>query len=259
MSNNNRGKLRFPNKKFGVEQRQNWVDEIAGYSGYLPDTINVKDIDTEFIKMVSNDLAPIVPMLRNGEVIKERVPALFMSTQAWNDYSKTWELKDNNKDLTYPFVIITRETDLKPGTIQNGYYNIPGRKNWIYLKVPNTSDGRDGVDIYKIPQPTAVDISYTIKMFASRLEEINLFNESIFRNYNSFQKYVVVKGHPMATKNEGGSDESELEIDEKIILINSFDITLQGYLINSDDFDLVRSIDRSNISLNLNKSKDIRK
>ena len=62
--------------------------------------------------------------------------------------------------------------------------------------------------------------------------------------YNARQAYINVNGHPMPTIRESVSDESPYDLDGKRFYINLNEITLQGYILNEDDFQVVPTISR---------------
>lgn len=247
--NNNKKKLNFKHNGVGDERRQEWVDEIHANTGNLPVGVYIEDIDTSFVEMVKNDLSPIVPRLKHGEVVNEKMPVIFLTSERWAEFTKTWEMTNEMKDISLPFISVIRNPDVQVGTGQNGYYNIPGRQSWTYLKVPTTIDGRDGLDLYKIPQPTAIDILYEVKIFTSKIIDLNPALEKFLHEFNSIQKYLNVKGHAMPAKNEGITDESVTELEERKMFITSFEILVQGYILDENDFERVSTIERSVISV----------
>ena len=252
-NNNNRKKLNFKQNHFGYKKREEWFDGINAHVGYLPESVSIKDIDQGFTDMVKKELSPVVELIRGGETINDRMPAFFLTAERWAEISKTWEFTNEMKDISLPFITIVRNPDAQPGTGQGGFFNIPGRRNWTYMKVPNAQHGRSGVDLYKIPQPTAVDLTYEVKVFTNKLSDLNLSSELFRREYNAIQKYVTIKGHPMPTKNESVSDESILDLEERKMYIISYEILLQGYILNENDFEIVSSIDRIDSSAGISE------
>lgn len=239
---------------FGTERRQDWLDDISNHSGFQPIGISLRDIDTAFIKMVKDDIKIEAEILKNEETIKEPIPVIFLTAQRWSEFSRTWEFTDEMKEISLPFITIVRKPDVQVGTGQNGYYNIPGRQNWIYHKVPTLEGGRQGVDLYKIPQPTAVDVSFELRVFASKLGDLNLANEKILTMFDSIQKYIKVNGHPMPSKLIGNSDESTLnDFENRRMYINMYDILVQGYILDENEFEKVSTIDRGIIITEIKK------
>jgi hypothetical protein len=43
-----------------------------------------------------------------------------------------------------------------------------------------TWDGaRKGFDVYKVPQPTSVDMTYEVRIFTNRMKDLNKFNRKV--------------------------------------------------------------------------------
>lgn len=253
MNQNYKRTLNFEQDSYGVERRQEWADDIAQNSGYLPKGIYIKDIDTSVIDLVKNDLSPIVKLKKDVGVIETNMPVIFLTSQRWTEFTKTYDLTlDEFKDISLPFITIIRNNDIQVGTGQNGYYNIAGRRNWIYLEVPTFESGIKGVDLYKIPQPTSVDISYEIRVFTTKINDQNLSAEKIHKAFNSFQKYINVLGHPMPMKLEGVNDESELDLEERKLFISNYNVLVQGYILDEKDFEVVSTTNRVATSFEIN-------
>jgi hypothetical protein len=67
-----------------------------------------------------------------------------------------------------PFITILRKPDIQQGQNQAGLWNIPGRRTYTYMKVPTWDGARSGVDLYKVPQPVSVDLTYEIRIFTTK-------------------------------------------------------------------------------------------
>lgn len=238
-------KYNFEQDSFGRERQQEWLDGIDKFGGYFPKGIYIKDIDSAFIEFAKKEIAPVVKLKKFDGVIEEPMPVLFLTAQRWSEFTKTYDLTlDEFKDISLPFITIIRNNDIQVGTINNGNYNIAGRRNWIQLKVPNDTDGRKGFDLYKIPQPTAIDITYEVRVFTSRINEQNSASEKIHLLFDELQKYVIVNGHPMPVKCESISDESELDLEDRKFFITSYEMLLQGYILDEKEFEVISSVDR---------------
>lgn len=257
MNNNFKRTLNFEQDSYGVERRQEWEDSLAQYTGYLPKGIYIKDIDTAMIDMVKNELAPIVKLKKDVGVIESPMPVIFLTSQRWSEITKTFDLTiDEFKDISLPFITVIRNNDIQVGTGQNGYYNIAGRRNWIYLEVPTFESGRKGVDLYKIPQPTSVDISYEVRVFTTKINDQNSASEKIHKSFNALQKYIMVLDHPMPVSLESVNDESELDLEERKLYINNYDLLVKGYILDEKDFEVVSTTNRVATSFELGLSNN---
>jgi len=234
-------KVSFIEQNIGPEKRQDFLDEIDYKGMYLPKGVDYEDIDRTFVDFVNDD----VTLNIDGE----EVPVMFLTITKWAEFSKTWSFSDKFKNIKMPFITVVRQPDVQVGTNQNGNWNIPGKKLYTYIKVPNNQGGRKGIDIYKIPQPTSVDLTYDVRLFCNRMKDLNLFNKIIQTTFNSRQFYITVKGHPMPIHLEKIGDESQKDdFDKRRFYVQTFEMKVLGYILDEDDFEALPTINRSNLT-----------
>lgn len=225
-------------QKIGPERRQEILNDIDTHGTFLPRGVSYEDMDKEFIDYITKELEITIN--------EEKVPVIFLTIQRWAEFTKTWQFTDKFKDMKLPFISIVRKPDIQVGTNQNGLYNIPGRQNWTYYKVPTNEGGRKGVDLYKIPQPTAVDITYEVRLFCNRMSDLNKLNTKIQLKYNARQSYITVKGHPMPTTLESIGDESPIEdFENRRFYVQLFEILLAGYILDENDYEIIPTVNRA--------------
>ena len=230
--------IKFINQPVGAEQRQGYLDDIDHKGTFLPRSIYYEDIDKTFIEFVDEIL--------EIEIDGEKVPVIFLTIQKWAEFSKTWELSDKFKNIKLPFITIVRQPDIQVGKNQNGLWNIPGHKLYTYLKVPNKDGGRMGMDTYKIPQPTSVDITYEVRLFCNRMKDLNLFNRTAQLTFQSRQFYVKVNEHPMPIHLETIDDESQVDdFDSRRFYVQNFEMKVLGYILNEQDFEFIPTVNRA--------------
>jgi hypothetical protein len=233
-----RKNLKFIKGKVGPERRREILEEITEYGTFLPRGVMYEDMDTSFIEFVEKDL--------NLVLDGEKVTVLFLTLQRWSEFSKTWQHSDKYKNIKMPFITIVRQPNPQVGNNQAGLYNIPGRNTYTYMKVPTFEGGRKGIDMYKIPQPTSVDINYEVRLFCNRMRDLNKFNIKIQQAFNSIQYYIKVNGHPMPLLLESIGDESNIDdFENKRFYVQPFDIRLQGYILDEDTFEVIPAINRA--------------
>jgi hypothetical protein len=103
-----------------------------------------------------------------------------------------------------------------------------------------------GVDVYQIPQPIPVDITYDVRIFAYRQQELNKFNATVLKNFQSKQAYTVVNGHYIPIILEDSSDESQVtDLDNKRFYVQMYNFNLQGFLSDPDDYIVTPAISRT--------------
>jgi hypothetical protein len=230
--------IKFIKQPVGPELRQNYLDEIDKGGGYLPKSIFYEDIDKTFIEFVDEIL--------EIEIKGKKVPVLFLTIQKWAEFSKTWTVSDKFKNIKMPFITIVRHPDVQVGTNQNGNWNIPGHKLYTHMKVPTFDGARRGVDLYRVPQPTSVDITYDVRIFCSRMKDLNLFNRTAQLTFQSRQYYVNVNGHPMPIHLENIGDESQVsDFNKRRFYVQNFEMKVLGYILDENDFKIVPTVNRA--------------
>jgi hypothetical protein len=216
---------------------ENMKDMIINKDDYLPKGVLHIDLDAGFKEFVTENMG----LTLNGE----KVPVFMMGIQKWNEFAKTWKFSDEYKNIKIPFINIVRQPDTKPGTNPALIYNIPQGKSFTYAKIPTWDGNRKGVDIYKIPQPIPVDITYNVRIFAYRQQDLNKFNTIVLKHFQSRQAYTIVNGHYIPIILEDTSDESQItDLDNKRFYVQVYSFMLQGFILDSNDFEVTPGINR---------------
>ena len=240
-----RKNIDFINQHIGYERRQDILHDIADKGTFLPRGISYEDVDQTFVEFVDKDLVIVI----DGE----KVPVIFLTLQRWSEFSKTWQFSDKFKNIKMPFITVVRQPNPQVGTNQAGLYNIPGRQNYTYMKVPTFIDGRRGVDTYKIPQPVSVDFLYEVRLFCNKMRDLNKLNFKVQQAFQSIQFYVRVNGHPMPIVLENIGDESNIDdFENRRFYVQPFEMKLIGYVQDEDNFEVIPSINRAMVMLEVN-------
>ena len=172
-----------------LPRRHELLDKINKDGTYLPKSLLHADLDGGFLDFVKNELKVVV----EGKVIP--TIDILITTQNWTQFTETWEFQNIDKNAEPPFITTIRIPEVKFGTNPAVLYNIPNRKQYFYAQVPTWDGQRNGMDIYTIPQPVPVDITYSVKIICNRMRELNKFNQIILEKFSSRQAYTVIKGH----------------------------------------------------------------
>ena len=217
---------------------ENMKDMIIDGDTYLPKGIVHVDLDAGFKEFITNRLS----LSLSGN----KVPVFMMGIQKWNEFSKTWKFSDEYKNVKLPLINIVRQPNTKPGTNPSLIYNIPTGKHYTYAEVPTWDGNKMGIDVYQIPQPIPVDITYDVRIFAYRQQELNKFNATVLKNFQSKQAYTVVNGHYIPIILEDSSDESQVtDLDNKRFYVQMYNFNLQGFLSDPDDYIVTPAISRT--------------
>jgi hypothetical protein len=221
-----------------LPRRRELLEKINQDGTFLPKSILHADLDKGFLDFVKNDLELIV----DGK--KVPMVDILITTQNWSQFTETWNFQNIDKNAEPPFITIVRTPEVKFGTNPAVLYNIPNRKLYFYAQVPTWDGQRHGFDIYRIPQPVPVDITYSVKIICNRMRELNKFNKNIIEKFASRQAYTVVKGHYIPIVMGEISDESVMDVEKRKYYIQSYSFTLLGFLIDEDEFEVSPAINR---------------
>jgi hypothetical protein len=227
--------------KTGNERVRELLDDTDSKTTFLPETISIIDLDTEMLNVLNNGNLSVV-----SESRKERVPAYLFGAEKWGEFAKNWQYTDEDKNIIFP-IITVRKTETKFGSrLGENRSFISNQRTYEYTRVPvkDKNNGIIGYEIYKIPNPTPIDITYEIRMFSDFSRDINKFDEKFMRQFQDKQFYVNVKGHYMPVFLQSGSDENETDIEKVNYLIRIYSVTLRGFLIDENDFEVIRANER---------------
>jgi hypothetical protein len=234
---NYRKDLSITPHKQGLEQRQSILDDIANQGTYLPKGILHEDMDGEMVNFINSG----IDLSLNGE----KVPVIFLTSQRWGEFTKTWQYTDIDKNIKLPFITIVRKPDAQQGTNYAGTFNIPGRPTFTYMKIPTWDGNRKGYDIYKIPQPVSVDIMYEVRLFCNRMRDLNVMNRKMLTAFSPLERYIRVNGHPIPLIMDSIGDESTISnLEERKYYVQLYTIKMMGYLLDEDDFVVTPAVSR---------------
>ena len=184
----------------------------------------------------------------------KKIPVIdrILTLQRWGEFSQTWSFSTEDKNVSLPFIVVIRQPDVQYGTNPSLRYTIPDRKQFHFAKVPTWDGNRKGLDIYTIPQPVPVDITYNVKIICNRMRELNRFNKIIMQQFTSRQAYTFVKGHYIPLVLTSISDESVVNTDERRYYQQNYTFQLQGFLIDEEEFEVKPAITRSMLFFDTN-------
>jgi len=231
-------KIELEPKRTLYPRRVELLDKINKDGTYLPKSILHADLDGGFLDFVKNELRLVV----DGKVVP--MIDILVTTQNWSQFTETWDIQNLDKNVEPPFISVVRLPEVKFGNNPAVMYNIPNRKQFFYAQVPTWDGNRVGMDVYKIPQPVPVDISYQVKVVCNRMRELNQFNKIIMEKFSSIQAYQVIKGHYIPIKMGNITDESIMDMEKRKYYIQSYEFTLLGFLIDENEFEVSPAISR---------------
>jgi hypothetical protein len=220
------------------DRRQELVDMIKENGTYLPKSLLHADLDRGFLDFVKEDLRCVV----EGKVISPI--DIIITTQNWSQFVETWNFQNLDKNVEPPFVTTIRNPEVKYGSNPALMWNIPNRRQYYYASVPTWDGQRKGMDVYKIPQPIPVDITYQVKIICNRMRELNKFNQTVLTKFASRQAYRNIKGHYIPIIMNDITDESVMDVEKRKYYIQTYTFTMLGFLIDEDEFEVSPAISR---------------
>ena len=221
-----------------LPRRHELVDKINQDGTYLPKSLLHADLDGGFLNFVKTELQTIV----DGKKIP--MIDILITSQNWSQFIETWDFQNLDKNAEPPFITVVRIPEVKYGTNPALVYNIPNRRQYFYAQVPTFDGQRHGMNIYKIPQPVPVDITYQVKIVCNRMRELNKFNKIVLEKFASRQAYATIKGHYIPIVQGNISDESVNDLDKRKYYIQTYEFTMLGFLIDEDEFEISPAITR---------------
>jgi len=228
--------LNYPKTLF--PRREELLDQINKDGTFLPKSILHADLDRGFLDFVKNDLGLVV----EGTTVP--TVDIIITTQSWAQFTETWNFVDLDFNVKPPFITTVRTPEVKFGTNPATLYNIPNRKQYFYATVPTWDGKKLGADVYKIPQPIPVDITYQVKIVCNRMRELNRFNQVVLGKFASRQAYTVVKGHYIPIIWNNISDESVMDLDKRKYYVQSYEFVMLGFLIDEEEFQVKPAVSR---------------
>lgn len=222
-----------------LARRHEMADMISKDGTFLPKSLLHEDLDRGFLDFVKTSLETVVE--------GQRIPTvdILISSQNWSQFVETWDFQNIDKNIEPPFITVVRVPEVKYGNNPSVMYNIPNRRTYYYMQVPTWDGQRNGMDIYKIPQPVPVDLKFQVMIVCNRMRELNRFNQIVNQTFASRQAYQVIKGHYIPIINDSMSDESITDVDKRKYYIQKYDFTMMGFLMDENDFEVSPAISRS--------------
>jgi len=222
----------------GLERRAELAEDIIRKGTHLPRGVMLEDIDGSVVDFIRDELSVVI----NGE----KIPVILLTIQRWSEFSQTWKFTDEFKNIKIPFITVVRQPDVQEGTNQDGLWNIPGKPMFTHVKVPTWNGNRVGMSLYKIPQPTSVDVTYDVRLFTSKMRDLNKFSVKTQKKFNARQSYIFPNKHPQPLHLESVSDESTIDdFENRRFYIQNYEFLLKGYILDEEEFIIQPAVDRA--------------
>lgn len=222
-----------------INNRQRLLDNITKSDSFLPDSILHDDLDLGMLNFIKENFI----IVSDGEQIPV-LPKIF-TIQRWAEISSNWNLSDEDGNIKLPFIAVIRKPDVQIGTHPAGQRVIPVQKTFHYATVRTWDGNQMGADVYKIPQPIAIDITYDVIIVCNQFRDLNRMNKITMQKFSSRQAYTTIKGHYIPILLENVTDNSPIEtIENRRFYIQTYQMIMLGLILDSNDFEVKPAMNR---------------
>ena len=166
------------------------LDKDFENHNYLPQGIFLEDIDLAIVDYIKNLNLTVEDETGN----QKTVPVIFLAQELWAERKMNWKdfRFEYGEELSRPFIAIARKT-VKPGTSPLKR-TIPVKKQFKFVKVPTFDGTLKGYYLYKIPQPTWVDVEYDMILAAYYMVDVNAYYEKVLRDIEIYGNNFCMSG-----------------------------------------------------------------
>ncbi len=228
------------------------LDKDFENHNYLPQGIFLEDIDLAVVDYIKNLNLSVEDETDNVKT----VPVIYLAQELWAEKKMNWKDMrfEYGEELSRPFIAIVRKA-VKNGT-SPAKRTIPVKKKFKWLKVPNYDGTLPGFYLYKIPQPTWVDVEYEMILSAHYMIDVNLFYEKVLRDgYSDGQGYLNINGHHIASKISDPSQTVQEEIASEKLYQITIPILVYGKLLDPSSFERVNTVNKIAVKIYEQKTR----
>lgn len=229
--------------KSGIERQEELINMISDKSIFFPKGISLDDLDIAMMDFAQQELKIVIE--------NDVPPTFFMTKERWADFISTKTIQDEHGAVTMPFNTLKRDGAPQPGSNDSIKYTVSQNRKFEYTRVPSFEDGKFSVNIYQIPQPTPVDVTYEFRFYTHFMSDLNKFNEKILYKFASGQAYVMVKGYYMPIMLEDSDLDIDLDYGSHNFYTQPVRLKLIGFLQDIDTFEIVRSVRGINLTVDM--------
>jgi hypothetical protein len=222
-----------------LERRQELLDRITKSNTYLPDQILHDDLDMGMLEFVKKNMIVI------SDGVQIPIIPKILTVQRWGEIANNWTFADEDGNIKVPFIGVVRRPDVQPGTNPVVQRTIPERRTFHYATVGTWNGTQMGADVYKMPQPVAIDIGFEVIIVCQKFRDLNRFNKVILQKFASRQAYTSVKGHYIPIIMDRISDNSPIDsLESRRYYLQTYEFTMLGFLIDPEEFEVKPAVNR---------------
>lgn len=218
---------------------------------FLPQKLDIEDMDRGIFEYVKSLNISLTDETGNSRP----VPLVFNSQELWAERRMNWKSmrSEYGEELTRPFLVMTR-TGVKKG-VSPLKRTVPVKKKFTWLKVPTFDGTLKGYALYKIPQPTWVDVTYDLVLVSTYVQDTNKYYEALMSDtYGDGQAYLNINGYWISTIIDDPSETRQEDMSSEKIYEVTFPITVRGKLVDPSQFEKVNAIQKIQIKISEKKT-----
>ena len=223
------------------------LDDSFKNNNYLPQKLLLEDVDRGMRDFIY-DLNITVEDAEGKDI---RVPVIFLTQERWAEFKMNWKyLKDESgEEIRMPFMTMRRKS-VKKGTAPLRR-TVPKKLKFNYVKVPSTDGVLGGYEIFKIPQPTWVDVEYELRFLTHYMQDVNISYEKMLEEgFSDGQGYMKINGYNVpAILGDPSEDNTVDSIDSDRFFQLVYPLTVHSRIVDPKKFERVQTITKISIQI----------
>jgi hypothetical protein len=223
--------------KYGMDRIEELMSKTDVKTKYLPRTILLEDLDQALFDYVNDGKMKVV-------IDNQIVSVIYLESDRWGEFSKTWKLMDDDRNVPTPYITV-RRIDKQKGTRLGNKSRVPQPRKFVYLDIPILDEGEIIYLRFKLPEPVNVDLTYEVTLFTKYRVDVNQYDEQVLKNFASIQEYIDVKGNPFPLHFEGFAESNPIEnIDGDRFFVSKYALKILGFIRDEKEFEIVKTTRR---------------
>lgn len=228
--------------KYGMDRIEELMRQTDSKTKFLPRTVLFEDIDQALFNYVNEENMKAV-------IDGNNVPTFYLDNERWGEFSKTWKFMDDDKNVPTPYITV-RRIDKQKGTRLGGKNRVPQPRKFRYLNVPILDEGEIIYLMFKMPEPTNVDLTYEVSLFTKYRVDVNQYDEQVLKNFASIQDYLFINGNPMPMAFEGFAESNPIEnIDGDRFFVSKYAIKVLGFIQDEKEFEIAKAVRKTRVGI----------
>lgn len=223
------------------------LDDSFKNNNYLPQKLLLEDVD----RGMRDFIVDLNITIEDAEGKDIRVPVIFLTQERWAEFKMNWKfLKDESgEEIRMPFMTLRRKS-VKKGTAPLRR-TIPKKLKFNYVKIPSTDGVLGGYEIFKIPQPTWVDVEYELRFLTHYMQDVNISYEKMLEEgFSDGQGYMKINGYNIpAILGDPSEDNTVDSIDSDRFFQLVYPLTVHSRIVDPKKFERVQTITKISIQI----------